>query len=230
MHPKRRKIIVIALGGSIVHPDGIDVQFLKQFKSFIYKFLRKGFSFVIVVGGGRLARNFQDATSNIAKLTNEDKDWIGVHATRLHAQLLRTIFRGIADPVVIDERHRVKKLTHSVTIASGWRPGWSTDFVAAALAEDFKIPKFIVAGKPAYVYSSDPSKNKNARPVTKISWKEYRKLIPKKWVPGSHAPVDPIAAKLAEEKKLTAIIVNGKNLKNFERLLSGKPFEGTTLQ
>ena len=42
------KTVVVALGGSIVHPDGIDVEFLKKFKKFIKPFIKKGTKFVFV--------------------------------------------------------------------------------------------------------------------------------------------------------------------------------------
>jgi uridylate kinase len=223
------KTIVVALGGSIVHPDGIDTDFLKRFKGFVEKFLRQGAKFIIVVGGGQLARRFQAAAHKISPLADEDKDWIGIHSTRLNGHLLRTVFRDIADPVVFDSRGKIKKLKYPITIASGWRPGWSTDFVAAAIAHDLKIPEFVVAGKPAYVYTADPGVHKNAKPFETIAWKEYRKLIPTKWAPGSHAPVDPIAAKLSDRAHLKSIIIHGKDLKNFENLLKGKEFKGTII-
>lgn len=247
------KTVVVALGGSIIYPhtkrrvalraqvinarrsgvgvnpDTIDIIFLKNFKKFIEGFIRKGFKFVIVVGGGQLARLFQDAAHRVSPLTDEDRDWIGIHSTRLNAHLLRTIFRKIADPVVFDARGKMKRVKYPVTIASGWRPGWSTDFVAAAIATDLKISDYIVAGKPSHVFDKDPRKFKGAVPFFKINWKGYRKLIPRKWVPGSHAPVDPVAAKLSDEKKLKSIIINGKDLKNFERLLNGKEFKGTII-
>lgn len=222
--------MVVALGGSVIYPDDIDTGYLKNFKKFIEKLLKRGKRFVIVVGGGRLARVFQNAAHNVSPLANEDKDWIGIHATRLNAHLLRTIFRRIADPVVFDKRGKMKKIKYPITIASGWRPGWSTDFVAAAIAADLRIPEFIVAGKPAHVYHKDPSLHKDARPYEKIGWREYRKLIPGKWIPGSHAPVDPIAARLSERRGLKSIIINGKDLKNFGRLLKGESFRGTIIE
>ncbi len=223
------KTIVVALGGSIVHPDTIDTEYLKSFKKFVEKFIKTGTRFVIVVGGGRLARNFQKAAHEVSPLADEDKDWIGIHSTRLHGHLLRTIFRLVADPVVFDHRGKIKKLKYPVTIASGWRPGWSTDFVAAAIAKDFRIPEYVVAGKPSHVFSKDPSLHKGATPFDAIGWREYRKLIPKKWKPGAHSPVDPVAAKLSNTSGLKAIIVNGKDLKNFEKLLRGKEFKGTVI-
>lgn len=239
MRYKFGKTTVIALGGSVMYPEQIDISFLKQFRQFILKRLasgsrrrsglRNGSRFVIVTGGGRIARVYQEAASKISKITDDDKDWLGIHGTRLNAHLLRTIFRDVADPVVIDSRHKIKKLRRPVTVASGWRPGWSTDYIAVALAQDFGVSEMIVAGKPAFVYDKDNGKHSDAKPFHDLRWHEYRRLIPKNWKPGLHAPVDPVAAKLAEQKKIKAIIVNGRDLKNFSNLLSGKDFNGTLI-
>lgn len=228
MKYKFGKKIVVALGGSIVHPDGIAARFVADFRRFIEKFVKKGFRFVIVVGGGRLARTYQEAAERVAPLADNDKDWLGIHATRMNAHLIRTVFRNIANPVIINTRGKVKKLDYPVTVSGGWQPGWSTDYVAVALAEDFKVPEVVIVGKPDYVYDKDPHAFKNAQPLPEISWKDYRKLIPKKWTPGFHSPVDPVAAKLGEEQAIKALVVSG-DLKNLENLFSGKDFEGTLI-
>jgi len=147
----------------------------------------------------------------------------------LNAHLIRTIFRDIAHPVVIDERFKLKKLTYPVTVGGGWHPGWSTDYVATVLAHDFGAKEVVIAGKPDYVYDKDPGKYKDAVPLPQLSWKDYRKLIPSRWVPGSHAPVDPVASKFGAEHGVKAVIVNGKDLKNFEALLAGRDFAGTII-
>jgi uridylate kinase len=229
MKYKFSKTVVVALGGSIVHPDGIDVQFLKDFKKFLAPFLKRGIKFVLVVGGGKLARNFQEAAEKVAKVTDDDKDWIGIHATRLNGHLLRTVFREVADPVVIDMRGRINKLKHPVTIAAGWRPGWSTDYVAMRIAADFGVREAVIAGKPAYVYNKDFTKYADAVPFYELTWREYRKLIPAKWVPGLHAPVDPVGAALGAREGVKAIIIDGRNMKNFAALLNGKEFKGTII-
>ncbi len=251
MRHKFSKTIVVALGGSIVYPEQIDASFIKKFRALVLRFLKKGYKFVIVVGGGRSARLFQEAAHAVAKVTDEDKDWLGIHATRLNAQLLRTIFREVADPVVVDKRHKVKRLEHPVTIASGWQPGWSTDYISIALAEDFGVKEVVIAGKPAHVYpvrnrarASAPSKGHGRavsngvddkdldfeNPYHELSWREYRKLIPKKWSPGLHSPVDPVGARLAEKKGIKAIIMDGRDLKNFEKMLLGKEFKGSLIR
>ena len=133
MKYKPSNVIVLALGGSIVFPDHIDWKFLKRLRTFIKRHVARGKQFVIVVGGGRLSRMYIEAASKVKRvISDEDKDWLGIHATRSNAHLLRTIFFDSADPVVIDKRFKIKKLAFSVTIASGWQPGWSTDYIAAA--------------------------------------------------------------------------------------------------
>jgi len=239
MHYKFSKIIVIALGGSIVYPgtdpDGIDIEFLKKFKQFLMPLLKSGMRFVLVVGGGKLCRHFQAAAYKIARVSNDDKDWIGIHATRLNGHLLRTIFRDVADPVMIDKRGRIKRPKYPVTIAAGWRPGWSTDYVAMQLAADFGASEAIIAGKPSHVFESDPEKarKKSARGQSApksfdvLTWPAYRKLIPQAWTPGMGAPVDPIAAALGAHEGIKAIIIDGRNLANFAALLKGGEFTGT---
>ena len=213
-----------------MHPGEIDVSFLKNFRRFILKWVKKNKKFIIVAGGGSIARDYQKASSKILRLEDEDKDWIGIHATRLNAHLLRTIFYKEADPVVLDARFKIKKLKHKITIASGWRPGWSTDYVALQLADDFGAREAVIAGSPAHVYTADPKKDKNAKEIKNLTWREYRKLIPAAWKPGSHAPVDPVGAKLAQGKKLSTVIIKGTDLVNFDNLFRGKEFIGTIIK
>lgn len=244
------KTIVIALGGSIVHPDDIDVAFLKKFKKFLIPFMRgsgdrPAIKFVLVIGGGHLARRFQDAAHRVSPLADDDKDWIGIHATHLNGHLLRTVFRDIADPVMIDARGRIPRLKYPVTIAAGWRPGWSTDYVALQLAADFGAGEAIIAGKPSHVYESDPAKARGGgggdssngkdgrakapKRFDAMTWPEYRKLIPARWKPGLHAPVDPVGAAFASRAGIRAIIVDARNLRNFAALLNEKAFQGTII-
>lgn len=221
---------IIALGGSVAFPEKIDTTFLRKFYLFIKKEIQKGNKFIIVCGGGDITRKYQKAAAKIAKVLNEDKDWIGIHTTRLNAHFLRTIFRKESHEVVFDNRFKIKEFgRHSVIIGSGWRPGWSTDFVAVQIAVDFNINQVIILGKPDYVYTADFEKDDKAKPIKRISWKDYFKLVPSRWTPGLHAPVDPIAAKLAQREKIKVIVADGKDLKNFKKILKGEEFKGTIL-
>jgi uridylate kinase len=234
------KTIIIALGGSIIvpQPEKINVRFLKNFRYLILKFVKRGYRFIIIAGGGKVCRTYQEAAAKIIKASYKDQDWIGIHATRLNAHLLRTIFKREAWPVVLDydppsaQFKKLKKelLKKPIIIAAGWRPGWSTDYVSVLLAKRFKVKQIIDAGNIPFVYSKDLLKYKKATAIKKISWKDYRKLVGSKWIPGLSCPIDPIAAKEAQKLKIRAMVIRGTDLKNFERLLSDKKFRGTTIE
>jgi uridylate kinase len=225
-----KKTIVISLGGSIIVPEKIQAAFLKRFKEFILKLIKENYKFVIVAGGGATARQYQSAAEQISSITDEDKDWIGIHATRINAHLLRTIFKKQAYPVVLDSPHKtVKGKPYKLYIASGWVPGFSTDYDAVLLAKRFGAKKVINASNIDYVYDKDVGKHKDAKPIKEIRWKDYRKLVGSKWKPGMNAPFDPIAARAAEKSKMKVIVVNGTNLKNLENIIKGKNFKGTVL-
>jgi uridylate kinase len=229
---KNSKTIIISLGGSIISPrvGKINIDFLKKFRILILKFLKKGFKFIIVVGGGKTCRLYQSAASKIAKLPADDRDWLGIHTTRLNGHLLRTIFRKVAYPVILDEPKKPIKNNWRLLIAAGWRPGWSTDYIAVLLARRFKIKEIINAGDVPFVYDKDPDRYKNAKPIKRILWKDFRKIVGSKWLPGLSAPFDPIAAKLAQKLKIRALIIKGTELNNLEMIILGKEFKGTIIQ
>lgn len=230
MEENSKKQFVIALGGSAVYPDKINTEFLKKFRDFILEKIGMGYKFVIIIGGGKLCRQFQAAAAEVANVADEDKDWIGIHSTRLNAHLLRTIFREVAHPVLFKERFRIKDFDgYSVIIGAGWQPGNSSDFVAIQIAVDLGINDVLILGKPDYVYTADFEKDSSANPVEKISWVDYMKLIPAEWNPGMSSPVDPVAARLAEKERLKVVVANAKDLENAERILEGKKFKGTVI-
>jgi uridylate kinase len=87
----------------------------------------------------------------------------------------------------------------------------------------------VVAGKPAFVYDKNPDEYKGARPYRALSWKRYRAMIPAKWSPGAHVPVDPVAARFSATHHLQAVILDGRNLANLKNYLEGKMFNGTVI-
>jgi uridylate kinase len=222
---------VIALGGSIVCPSEVNVAYLREFHAFLLKQIKLGQRFVLVVGGGGPARHYQKAASEIVTVSDEDKDWIGIHATRLNAHLLRTIFQEEANPIIFEARGKISEFgDYSVIIGAGWRPGWSTDFVTTQIAVDFGVSQAIILGKPDYVYDKDNQLHADAKAIEKMTWEEYMRLIPSEWTPGIHAPVDPVAARLAQESNLEVIVAGGKDLANLKNILDGGKFKGTAIK
>ena len=226
------KTIVVSVGGSLVVPSSIDVSFLDGFKKLVLKQIKKGKRFIIICGGGKTAREYQQAARKVGKLTKDDLDWLGIHATRINAHLLRTIFRNAAHPKVIknpNEKVRLRK-NEKVLIASGWKPGCSTDYDAVLLAKNFKVKKLVNLTNIDYVYDKDPKRFKDAKPLKRLSWKKFIEILPRNWSPGLNIPFDPVAARKAKQLGLEVVIMNGKKLENFENYLEGKSFIGTVIK
>jgi len=229
---KKQKTIIISLGGSIIipEPEKINVSFLKKFRALILKFIKKNWRFVIITGGGKIGRVYQNAAKQIINIIDEDIDWLGVHATRMNGHLLRVIFRKIAYPVVLDNPYKPVKNHWKVLICAGWKPGFSSDYDAVLMAERFGAKEIINASNTPHVYDKDFRKYKNAKPVKEISWENYRKLIGSRWTPGMSVPFDPIASKEAQKSKIRVFIIKGTDIENFENLLAQKKFTGTVIK
>jgi len=232
-HPKKDKI-VISVGGSLIYPhNGLDTDFLSQLNTFIRSQLIENphRQFFLVTGGGAIARHYRDAGKSVVghELTHDDMDWLGIHATRLNAHLVRTIFRDIAHPYIIKKYDIIRKIEEPVAVAAGWKPGWSTDYDAIILCEDYHIREVINMSNIHQVYDSDPRINGSAKPLNRIRWVDFRKLVGEEWTPGMNAPFDPIASKRAEELGVKVIVV-GPDFGNLEQYLRGQEFVGTVIE
>ena len=69
------------MGGSLIVPDTIDTSFLSTFRDCILQEVQNGLSFFIITGGGRTARNYQQAAESVrGDLSRSDVDWLGIHS------------------------------------------------------------------------------------------------------------------------------------------------------
>ena len=222
---------ILALGGSIICPKKIDTDFLKGFYDLIVKRINSGDRFVIITGGGDVAREYQRSAGLVNGVSDEEKDWLGVYATYLNGHLIRSIFNKFAHPEVMNERGKISSFgDRSLIVGSGWKPGWSTDYVATQTAIDLNIDNILVLSKQDYIYDKNPDQYSNAEPIKEITWKEYEKIIPDEWTPGLKAPFDPVATGIASREDKKVIVANGTDLRNLELIFEGGNFKGTTLK
>lgn len=226
----KSKLIVISVGGSLIVPDRIDTEFLKNFRKIILKQVAAGNKFILICGGGRTSRNYIEAAKTIDKVKSDDLDWLGIHSTKLNAHLLRTIFRRAAHPKIIYDPTEKIACRESILVAAGWKPGWSTDYDAVMLAKTYGAEKILNLSNIDYVFDRDPKKYKNAKRIEETDWRNFRKLLPDKWSPGLNSPFDPVASANAQKFKLEVAIVNGRNYRSIENYLSGGKFIGTRIK
>ncbi|MCD6305123.1 MAG: UMP kinase [Deltaproteobacteria bacterium] len=217
---------VISLGGSIIVPGEIDAVFLRRFREMVLKLEQR--RFFIICGGGSICRKYQGIAREIAEVSKADLDWIGIRATRLNAELVRSMFGNLAHPGVIHDPQAPIDMDRRVIVGAGFQPGSSTDLRAVELARRFGAHQVVNMSNIEYVYSADPKKAPDAKKLTRMSWPEFRSLAGDEWDPGLNMPFDPIASREAEAAGLKVAII-GNDIPNLERLLKGEPFRGTMI-
>lgn len=229
---------VLSLGGSIVAPpSGPDVGFLVDFRRRLEAWLTAAPDrrVILVIGGGGPARSYQTALKEFRAAIGETGscdealDWLGIAATKINAQLVKSVMGSLCtDPVVTDPS---APLTFSgkVLVASGWKPGFSSDFDAVYLGERCGARTVLNLSNIAKVYTADPKLDPKATPIDSISWAEFRAMVGSTWTPGANLPFDPIASARADEAGIKVICAAGKDLDNVFRILDGAPFIGTVI-
>jgi len=228
---------VISLGGSIIAPDRVDVAFLRAFRKTVLEYLEAEAErrVILVCGGGAPAREYQGAYRAVLSEAGrsapdpEAQDWLGIAATRLNAELVRFLFQPLCPEKVITDPTAVTVFPGRVLVASGWKPGFSTDYDAVLLAERFQANTLVNLSNIAKVHSADPKVDPAARPLNHLSWSELQAMVGTAWVPGANVPFDPVATAQAARLGLRVVVAAGRNIENLRKILAGEPFEGTTI-
>jgi len=223
-----QNLFIISLGGSVITPKLPDSFFLAEFRDLILRHAKEGLRFVIYCGGGGIAREYQGVARKLNAEDN-DLDWIGIYATRLNASLLKSLFGNSANAEIIIVPTGEITFHKPILVAAGWKPGWSTDYVAVLSAIQLGADTIINITNVDYLYDYDPRICKDAVPIKKISWHEFRKMLPQEWSPGLSVPFDPIASKEAEKNKIR-LIITGKDINNLDSLLGKKLFRGSIIE
>lgn len=226
---QKNNFYILSLGGSLIVPNEVDYRFIKKFRELILKKVKNGSKFIIVCGGGGLNRKYNEAAKKVRKLSNDELDWIGIHASRYNAQLIKILFGDLACKEININPHEKISMRKPILIGAGYKPGWSTDYDAVYLAKTYGAKSVANLSNIDYAYDKDPKKYKNAAPIKKINWKNFRKIVGNKWEPRMNKPFDPIASREAEKLRLEVVILNGKKLKNLENYLDGEKFVGTVI-
>ena len=171
-------------------PDEIDTKFLKGFKKTIVPLL-KDHKIALIVGGGRTARKYMAAARSVnPDLSRSALDLIGIKSTHLNEQLIFAMFEKMADSHLFIQRPKKVSTKKRLILAAGWEQGASTDFNAVQLAKILNAKRVLNLTNVDYVYTKNPKKFSSARPLPRISWTEFKKIIGGKWIPGANVPFD----------------------------------------
>lgn len=232
---------ILSIGGSIINPGEPDVKFLAEFSTRIKRWLSEQPEerLVFVAGGGAPARVYQKALKEVLTETEVEvnakglatgQDWLGIMATRINAQLLKEVFGHLCRDEVVTNPEGDFEFTGRVLVGSGYMPGYSSDKDAVVLAQRLGATTVINLSNIERVYTDDPKKNPEAKPLVAIAWADFRKMVGSTWTPGMNTPFDPIASKLAEEAGIRVICAKGTNIENTMNILEGREFVGTIIR
>ncbi len=225
-----KKIIVLSLGGSLIVPEKIDPNFLREFKKTIIS-NSKEYKFIVVCGGGTVARKYISALKEMG-LNEELQSFAGISATRMNARFMSYLFkinprRGIPHTLKTIKKY-IKKQSVVFCGALEYKPNQTSDSTAVEIASSFDTI-FINLTNVDGLYNKNPSKHKNAKMIPKISWKKFYEIAnEKEFKPGQHFVLDQTAAKIIKNNKIKTYIL-GKNLKELDNLLKNKRFKGSVI-
>lgn len=226
----KKRVIIISLGGSQIIPNDVNLPYLKEFKKILLKNTKK-FKFIVVCGGGSVARKYISALK-AAGINEKMQSYSGISATRMNARFMNYLFNIDPSHGIPHTTSTLKKYTQKHDIifcgALEYKPNQTSDSTAAEIAKIFKSD-FINITNIKGLYTANPKKVKNAKFIPDITWKEFDKMANKsKFQPGQHFVLDQTASKVILKNKITTYILG--DLKELDNLLNNKKFKGTIIQ
>lgn len=228
-----KKVVVISLGGSLIIPEKINIEFLNKFKETILKNTKK-YKFVVVCGGGKTARNYIHGLDNEnIKQKEFFQSNLGIAATRINARFMTYFFGKDANQGIPHDMHEIQNLLkkHDVVFCGALRysPHQTSDTTTAKLCNYFGTP-FVNLTDVAGLFDKNPKIYKKAKYIPHITHKEFLKMARKiEFKPGQNFILDQKAANIIYEHNLTTFLL-GPDMKNLNNLLNGKHFIGSIIK
>ncbi|MDD3159501.1 MAG: UMP kinase, partial [Candidatus ainarchaeum sp.] len=225
----KSKCFVISVGGSVFIQDVVNSQKIKNFCNLINEYTQNGFKFILVIGGGKTARNYQNVLRENGA-TNFELDSIGIMATKLNAMLFINGITNSSNQVLENIKDSKLFLEQNKTpIFGGIIEGCTTDADAALIAEYLGV-NFVNLSNVNGVYDKDPNQNYDAILFKELSFFDMNFLLKEKeMIPGQNLFIDKHAASILTRSKIKSFFLDGNNLDNFRHFLNGEYFEGTTI-
>ena len=225
-----RRTLVMSLGGSVIIPEQKNDNFLLKLRATLKKYYRTH-KFVLVCGGGSIARAYITLLEKEHKNHREQSE-AGIRATRMNAELYHASIRKRGE-FSTPEKHEISQVRahkNNVVVSGALRyaPHQTSDTTAAKLAAYLKSEFVNLTNVPG-LYTSDPRKNKAAKLIPHISWKEFEaKAHAIRFSPGEHFVLDQKASTLIRKHKIKTFIM-GKDANNLKKFLNNEKWLGTQI-
>ena len=221
-------MFVVKIGGSILfdEDDQIDEKLITKYAKTIRNvFTESKKRCAIVVGGGKLARKYIAATRKLGA-DESYNDTIGIEVAKLNARVLIAALGDLAyqdPPNNLAEFKSVYKETDKIIICGGFKPGQSTNAVAAEIAEASNAEKMFNLTDVAGVYSEDPNKNPDAKLLNEMTIDDLIAMISNVQTKAGYYPLfDSVAAETIKRSKIPLQFINGRNPENLTKAFNGE--------
>jgi len=215
-------ILVVSIGGSVL-TSNLDPERIRKYASSIQALAEKHTTY-IVVGGGRIARDYITAARELG--ANEvECDIIGIDMTRINAKLLIAAMGNSAYPVPLTSYQDARNaaLTGRVVVMGGLIPGQTTDAVSAVLAEYVGADLLINATSVDGVYTADPNLDSKAEKFSSMTPSQLVDIVMKTDMSaGSNSPLDPLAAKIIQRCGIRTFVIDGREPENINEAAAGR--------
>jgi uridylate kinase len=219
-------ILVYSLGGSIL--AGRDAQSLKEYAAAL-KHLSKEHKIFVVVGGGRIAREYIEK-ARVLGASEIFCDQIGIGSTKLNAMLLVAALGDTAPQEIPASYSEAAESNHRIVVMGGLSPGQTTDAVSAMLAERVHADRLIIATSVDGIYTADPEVDPSAKKIKVMTPRALvRMAMETDMKAGSRSPIDPLAAKIIERSSIPTAVVLGSKIENLKKGISGE-HDGTEIR
>lgn len=225
-----KDVFVVSIGGSSIIREKPEAVLIKEICDSINKLSNEGYKFALVVGGGKTAGNYVDTARELGA-DNFILDEIGIHVTRINARLIIQSLEKAHQEVLTELKHSKDiMLQGKIPVYGGMVPGYTTDTVGALLSE-YLHATFVNLSNVKGVYTADPKIDKSAKFLEKTSYDVLVSILSAtENKPRQNKILDVPCALILKRSKVRTLIIDAKNISNFENAVRGKKFEGTTIE
>ena len=215
--------VVLRIGGSVV-ASPINTELMSKYAELLKTLKKQGHEIAVVVGGGKMAREFIDIAKNLG-LNERAQDEIAISVSRLFAQLFLQKLGDLACGKVsfnLDEAAEFLE-EGKIVVMGGLKPGITTDAVAALVAERTGAHLIVKGTDQDGVYDKDPRKHTDAIKLDHLFFDDLCKVFElSKHEAGMHQIVDPVAIGVMKRGRMKLVVVNGFNADNVLAAVNGE--------
>jgi uridylate kinase len=215
--------VVLRIGGSVV-ASPVNTELMSKYAELLKALKKQGHEVAVVVGGGKLAREFIGIAKNLG-LDERAQDEVAISVSRLFAQLFLQKLGNLSCGKVsftLDEAAECLG-EGKIVVMGGLKPGITTDAVAALVAERVRADLIVKGTDQDGVYDKDPRKHVDAIKLDHLFFDDLCKIFElSKHEAGMHQIVDPVAIVVVKRGHMKLVVVNGFNADNVLAAVNGE--------